>query len=91
MPQLKHSQSNPPPPSILRSIDDCTHSLLAYIEDGNDDQLFHDAEDAVDLVKLERLRRAEMQSRRMSVQQYMEFSEARGVSFGKKAKVSFRN
>ena len=47
-------------------------------------------EEGVDAVKLERLRRAELQSRRMSVPQYMEFSGARAVSFGKGAKVRHR-
>jgi len=73
--------------NFVQSIDDVTNSLLTYIDDGNDDVLHNDDDEAVDSAKMERLRRAEMQSRRMSVQQYMEFAEARGVSFGKKAKV----
>jgi len=76
--------------NFAQSIDDSAHSLLTYLDDGNDDVLFNynddDDEEIVDSVKMERLRRAEIQSRRMSVQQYMDFAEARGVSFGKKAK-----
>lgn len=72
--------------TFIRSIDDSAHSLLTYIEEG-DDGVADDDDDSVDVVKMERLRRAEMQSRRMSVQQYMEFAEARGVSFVKQPKV----
>ena len=74
-------------PHFRRSIDDSAHSLLTYIDDGDDGVVDDDDDELVDVVKMERLRRAEMQSRRMSVQQYMEFAEARGVSFVKQPKV----
>lgn len=73
--------------TFIRSIDDSAHSLLTYIDDGDDGVVDDDDDESVDVVKMERLRRAEMQSRRMSVQQYMEFAEARGVSFVKQPKV----
>jgi len=75
--------------SFVRSIDDSACSLLSYLD--GDDDLDDVDDDYVDGVKMERLRRAEIQSRRMSVQQYMEFTGARGVSFGKpKAKSKLR-
>lgn len=72
--------------NFVRSIDDSTHSLMSFLDDDEDlDDI--DDDEYVDAVKMERLRRAELQSRRMTVQQYMEFSGARGVSFAKGAKV----
>ena len=61
---------------------------MSFLDDDEDlDDI--DDDEYVDAVKMERLRRAELQSRRMTVQQYMEFSGARGVSFAKGAKVTF--
>ena len=67
----------------FRSIEVPGQSILSEEMDDLD-------EEGGDPVKLERLRRAELQSRRMSVPQYMEFSGARAVSFGKGAKVRHR-
>lgn len=65
--------------NFVKSIEVPGQSILSEEMDDLD-------EEGGDPVKLERLRRAELQSRRMSVPQYMEFSGARAVSFGKGAK-----
>ena len=72
--------------NFVRSIDDPAHSLASYLDRDFEDAFGtedNDDDDYVDAVKMERLKRAELQSRRMSVQQYLEFAGARGVSFGR--------
>jgi len=54
--------------------------LVSYLEAEDDD------DEDVDVVKMERLKRVEAMSRRLSVQQYLEFTEARAVTFAKGAK-----
>lgn len=63
---------------FIRSIDSPSGELVSILDEEDSD--------SCDPIKMERLRRAEAQSRRMSIQQYLDFAEARQVSFGQKNK-----